>query len=132
VPPFNFDPFVFADTYDAYFRSGELFLYDGYDEVLPSVAYADAMESDAPPAVGATFLEELLDDSLGGRQYGDLEPGSTILEEEDDEERDRRKRRASQQVGRGGLSYYVYDPGTNRYSSYRVFGVEQTRLSVTQ
>ncbi|MBL9158665.1 MAG: filamentous hemagglutinin N-terminal domain-containing protein [Verrucomicrobiales bacterium] len=132
LPPFDFNPFVFSDTYDAFFRSEELFLYDGYDEVLPSMAYEDAMESDAPPALGASFLEELLDDSFGERQYGDLEPGSTILADEDDEELERRKRRASQKVGKGGLSYYVYDPGTNRYSSYRVFGVEQTRLSVTQ
>lgn len=132
VPGFDFNPFVFSDTYDAFFRSEELFLYDGYDEVLPSMAYSDAMESDAPPALGASFLEELLDDSFGDRQYGDLEPGSTILADEDDEELERRKRRASQKVGKGGLSYYVYDPGTNRYSSYRVFGVEQTRLSVTQ
>lgn len=132
VPGFDFNPFVFSDTYDAFFRSEELFLYDGYDDVLPSMAYSDAMESDAPPAIGASFLEELLDDSFGERQYGDLEPGSTILADEDDEELERRKRRASQKVGKGGLSYYVYDPGTNRYSSYRVFGVEQTRLSVTQ
>jgi filamentous hemagglutinin family protein len=132
TPGFDFNPFVFSDTYDAFFRSEEMFLYDGYDEVLPSVAYADAMESEAPVATGGTFLEEILDDSFGERQYGDLEPGSSILEDEDDEERNRRKRRAAQQVGRGGLSYYVYDPGTNRYSSYRVFGVEQTRLSVTQ
>ena len=89
-------------------------------------------ESDAPPAAGGSFLEQMLDDSFGDRQFSDLEPGSTFLEDEDDEERQRRKHRAAQQVGRGGLSYYVYDPGTNRYSSYRVFGVEQTRLSVTQ
>ena len=132
LPPFDFNPFVFADTYDAYFRSEELFLYDGYDEALPSVAYSDAMEDDAPPAAGGSFLEQLLDDSLGERQYRDLEPGSTFLEDEDDEERERRQRRAGQQVGRGALSYYVYDPATNRYSSYRVFGVEQTRLSVTR
>lgn len=132
IPGFDFDPFVFSDTYDAFFRSEELFLYDGYDDVLPSIAYEDAMESDAPPATGATFLEELLDDSFGERQYSDLEPGSTYLDDEDDEERNRRKRRAANKVGKGGLTYYVYDPGTNRYSSYRVFGVEQTRLSVTQ
>lgn len=132
ITPFVFDPFVFSDTFDAFFRSEELFLYDGYDDVLPSVAYSDALESDAPARVGASFLEELLDDSFGSRQYSDLEPGSTYLDDEDDEERDRRKRRASQKVGAGGLTYYVYDPGTNRYSSYRVFGVEQTRLSVTQ
>jgi hypothetical protein len=30
------------------------------------------------------------------------------------------------------LTYYVFDPGTNRYSSFRVFGVEQSRLSVTR
>jgi len=122
----------FDETYDAFFRYEDLFLYDGYDDVIESVAYRDALEDDSPTADGATFIEEVLDGSFGNRTYADIAPGSTVLEEEEDEELLRRKRAAARQVGRGALTYYVYDPGTNRYSSYRVFGVEQTRLSVTQ
>lgn len=92
-PPFSFGGYLFMDSYDSFFRSSELFLYDGYDEMLEGVAYSDALE--------------------------------------DDEDRERR-RRASRQVGRGALTYYIYYPGTNRYSSYRVFGVEQSRLSIAQ
>ncbi|MCB1204662.1 MAG: filamentous hemagglutinin N-terminal domain-containing protein [Verrucomicrobiae bacterium] len=132
IPGFDFMPFVFGDTYDAFFRYEDLFLYDGYDEVLASVALSDAMEDDSPPATGATFLEEVLDGSFGDRRFSEIGPGSDVLGREDDEELERRKRRASQQVGKGALTYYVFDPGTNRYSSYRVFGVEQSRLSVTQ
>jgi hypothetical protein len=131
-PPYDFLGFFAEDTFDAYFRDEALFLYDGYDEVLASIAYSDAMEDDSPVAAGGTFIEELLDSSVGDRRYSEIEPGSDIIENEDDEELWRRKLRASRQVGKGSLTYYVYDPGTNRYSSYRVFGVEQTRLSVTQ
>lgn len=131
APPFDFSPFL-DDTFDAYYRDQQMLLYDGYDEVLGSIAYSDAMEDDSPIATGGTFLEELLDSSIGDRRYSEIEPGSEVLAEEDDEEMWRRKRNASRQVGKGSLTYYVFDPGTNRYSSYRVFGVEQSRLSVTQ
>lgn len=132
APPFNFSPFLQEDTYDASYRDQQLLLYDGYEEVLASVALSDALEDDSPVATGATFLEEILDGSIGERRYGEVAPGSDVLEDEDDEERLRRQQRASRQVGRGSLTYYVFDPGTNRYSSFRVFGVEQSRLSVTR
>jgi hypothetical protein len=131
-PPYDFLGFFAEDTFDAFFRDEELFLYDGYDEVLASIAYEDAMEDDSPIAAGGTFFEELLDSSVGDRRYSDIEPGSDVIEDENDEELRRRQLRSSRPVGKGSLTYYVYDPGTNRYSSYRVFGVEQTRLSVTQ
>ena len=120
------------ESYDPFFRGRSLFLYDGYDDVLGSVAYSDAIEDDSDPATGGNFLEAMLDDAFGNRTYADVEPGGTVIEEERDEELERRLRRANQQVGRGALSYYVYNPGTNRYSSFRVFGVEQSRLSVAQ
>ncbi len=132
APPYDFLGFFAEDTFDAFFRDEELFLYDGYDEVLASIAYEDAMEDDSPVAAGGTFFEELLDSSVGDRRYSDIEPGSDVIEDENDEELRRRQLRSSRPVGKGSLTYYVYDPGTNRYSSYRVFGVEQTRLSVTQ
>jgi filamentous hemagglutinin family protein len=131
-PPYDFLGFFAEDTFDAFFRDEELFLYDGYDEVLASIAYGDAMEDDSPIATGGSFIEELLDSSVGDRRYSEIEPGSDVLEDEDDEELWRRKLRAARPVGKGSLTYYVFDPGTNRYSSFRVFGVEQTKLSVTQ
>lgn len=131
-PGFNFGAFLFGDTFDAFFRSEELFLYDGYEGLLGSMALSDALYDDSPIETGGSFFEEVLDSSLGDRRYGEITTGSNVLEDEDDEERERRKRRATQQVGRGGVSYYVFDPGTNRYSSFRVFGVEQSRLGVTQ
>jgi hypothetical protein len=90
------------------------------------------MEDDSPIATGGSFIEELLDSSVGDRRYSEIEPGSDVMEDEDNEELWRRKLRAARPVGKGSLTYYVFDPGTNRYSSFRVFGVEQTRLSVTQ
>lgn len=131
-PGFNFVTFLFGDTYDAFFRNESLFLYDGYEGLLVSMALSDAMYDDSPVGTGGSFVEELLDSGLGSRRYGEITTGSDVLEDEDDEERLRRKRRASQQVGRGAVSYYVFDPATNRYSSYRVFGVEQSRFGVTR
>jgi filamentous hemagglutinin family protein len=132
APPYDFLGFFAADTFDAFFRDDELFFYDGYDEVLASIAYEDAMEDESPVATGGTFLEEVLDSSVGDRRYSEIEPGSDVIEDENDEELRRRQLRSSRPVGKGSLTYYVYNPGTNRYSSYRVFGVEQTRLSVTR
>jgi filamentous hemagglutinin family protein len=130
--PFSFNTFFFGDTYDAYDRNGMLIYYDGYDEVLDSVAYTDAMEKGGDPSLGTWFLEEMLDSRFGSRRYSQIEPGGTVLEGERDEELLRRKLVAGRQVGRGGLTYYVFDPATNRYSSYRLFGVPQTSISVTE
>lgn len=51
------------------------------------------------------------------------------LEATDDLGRKRRKRGSN--IGTVGLTYYVFEPGTNLYSSYRVFGVQSTELSLT-
>ncbi len=131
-PGFDFGAFVFGETYDAFFRNEALFLYDGYEGLLVSMALSDALYDDSPTSTGGSMFEELLDGSLGERRDGEITTGSDIIEDEEDEEMERRKRRASQKVGRSGVSYYVFDPATNRYSSYRVFGVEQSRLGVTQ
>jgi len=132
IPPFGFGPFVFDESYDPFFRSARLFLYDGYDEVLYSVAYSDAVEDESDPSTGGNFLEELLDGAFGNRTDRDITVGSTVIEEETDEERRRRLERSSRQVGRGALTFYVYNPATNKYSSFTVFGIEQSRLSVTR
>lgn len=132
IADFYFGPYVFDETFDAFFRYEDVFNYDGYDALLGSMALADAMESDAPLAIGRPFIEQVLDGTLGPRSDGAIAPGSTVLDEEKDEELLRRQRRAAEKVGKSGLTYYVFDPGTNRYSSFRVFGVDQSRLSVTQ
>ena len=90
------------------------------------------MEEDGGSSTGPVAFEEWLDDSLGSRRAGRNGFDGSALEDEEDEEKRRRKRYADRKVGMVGLTYYVYDPGTNRFSSYRVFGVPQTKLSVTQ
>jgi len=117
IPGFGF--FFYGPTYDSYFRGDGLFYYDGYDEALSSVAYEDAVADDSDPSAGGWLLEELVDGDIGSVR-------------ERDEELDRREQFAGRKVGRSGLTYYVFEPGTNRYSSYRVFGVPQADLSVTQ
>jgi hypothetical protein len=119
VPVVPVNPFFFDSTFDAYNRGDNLFYYDGYDEVLLSIAYEDAMEDESDPSAGGWLLEDLLDGDIGS-------------EEEQNEELTRRQNESGRKVGRGALTYYVFDPGTNRYSSYRVFGVPQAGLSVTQ
>lgn len=56
------------------------------------------------------------DDSL----YGILSLDE-VREDEEDDERERERRKKG--VGPLGLTYYIYEPGTNRYSSYRIFGI---------
>lgn len=67
--------------------------------------------------------DDLLGDGYAGGDdslYGILSLEEVQEDEEDDErERERRKRG----VGPIGLTYYIYEPGTNRYSSYRIFGI---------
>ena len=46
-------------------------------------------------------------------------------EEERDEEREDRIARGSG-GGPVGMTFYIFEPGTNRYSSYRVFGNQIT------
>jgi len=118
--------------YDAYDRDNGFFGYDGYEEMLFNMALEDAMEDDSNPSTGVMTFEEWLDGNLGSRREGRNGTPGSVIEDEEDEELRRRKRFAKRQVGRGALTYYVFDPGTNRLSSYRVFGVPNTALSVTQ
>lgn len=131
IPPTPITP---PDTdqfsYEANFRSMGLFQFDGYDDMLLSMALADGLENDRDPAAGATMVEEWLDGHLGSRRNGRATVTGEMLEDEEDEELLRRKRIAQRKVGKSGFSYYVFDPATNRYSSYRVFGVPQTSVPV--
>lgn len=124
----DFAGFFLNDTYDGYVRGEELLLYDGYDDALVSVSLSDAILENSEFETGGWFFEEFLDASLGERRDGMIEDDPTLLEDESDEEEERRRRRSERKVGRAALTYYVYSPGTNRYSSYRVFGVPRTML----
>lgn len=66
-------------------------------------------------------LENTLDDLFGPRR-------DSSSAEETDEERRARRNRGRRGVGMIGLTYYAFDPGTNQYSSYRVFGTAANQL----
>lgn len=130
--PFNVLPFFGSDQFEVYDRSDILFGFDGYDGQLYSFGIVDAVEDESDPASGGWFFEEVLDANLGSRKSSDIADDPSVIDQENDEELSRRKAFAERQAGRGGSSYYVFDPATNRYSSYRVFGVPQTNLPTAQ
>jgi filamentous hemagglutinin family protein len=73
--------------------------------------------------------DELLNDGYAGGDdslYDLLSMEEIEEDEEDDEERRERRRNG---VGPMGLTYYIYEPGTNRYSSYRIFGIPSTSFA---
>lgn len=131
VPVPEFPSFFLNDTYDGFARAERLYLYDGYEDALLSLALDDATYGDGS-SPGPWFVEELLDSQLGDRRDGRLGEDGSILEDESDEERERRRRRAERKVGKAPLTFYVYSPTTNRYSSYRVFGVPRTTLPAAE
>lgn len=124
---------IFLDeTYDFYNRGEALLAYDGYGDPLDPIALSEATLEDGEFESGGWFLEEFLDGSFGERRDGTIVEDITVLGLEDDEDEERRRRRSERKVGRVGLSYYVYNPDTNRYSSYRVFGVPRYSLPAAQ
>ena len=67
--------------------------------------------------------EDVLGDGYAGGDdslYGILSL-EEVQENEEDDEKERERRKSG--VGPLGLTYYIYEPGTNRYSSYRIFGI---------
>jgi len=105
--------------YDAFFRWEDLFGGVGGegDELYGLLGLFERDETTEERS-GAWRVENGLDDLFGPRR------DSTASEEDDEDKRHRRDRAKK---GRPlGLSYYVFDPGTNRYSSYRVFGNQST------
>jgi len=67
--------------------------------------------------------EDVLGDGYAGGDdslYGILSL-EEVQEDEEDDEKERERRKGG--VGPLGLTYYIYEPGTNRYSSYRIFGI---------
>ncbi|MEO0413843.1 MAG: hypothetical protein AAF226_02695, partial [Verrucomicrobiota bacterium] len=110
--PFTFTPFT--EQFDSFIRASDgqdgIFGYPyGGEEPYLEGEYED---TNAP----GWFIEEWLDESLGSRQ-------DRSLVAEDDEERRRRQEREDRPVNSIGITYYVYNPDTNQYSSYRMFGV---------
>lgn len=110
------DPSLFfVETYDAFFREEDLF-----DGVGGEYAYLYAMlglferDSETVEESGVSRLENRLDQSLGKRRLVDSP------EEREEDERSRRAR--GNAAGALGMSYYLFVPGTNTYSSFRVFG----------
>jgi filamentous hemagglutinin family protein len=76
-----------------------------------------------------TYDSLMRDDELLNNGYGgggnflyNLLSMEEIEQNNDDDNEERRERRRGG-AGPVGLTYYVYEPGTNRYSSYRVFGI---------
>jgi filamentous hemagglutinin family protein len=132
TPPPPIDGFVFGDYYDAFSRNIYLLSYDGYEGQLYSLSWADAMESESDPDTGGWGFENALDRRAGPRREGRIDEDPSILQDERDEELERRREAASRGVGHGGLTYYVFDPATNRYSSFQVFGVPATNLPISQ
>lgn len=65
-------------------------------------------------------LEAYLDKNLGSRR--------DLNSFEEQEEEDLRRRRRGNIEGQVGMSYYIYEPATNRYSSYRIFGNQVTEF----
>ncbi len=127
---FNFFPFLFVDFYEVFSRYEEVYGYDGYgDGLLDGLSAEERLDDERPIRASGWFLEEALDGAFGprnARRFDD--PANTASADEDDEERRRRLRRTTRQVGRGGNAIYVYVPGTNRYSSLRLFGVPSTDI----
>jgi len=121
IPPFtgsSIGDYDSLDRQDGIFGDG----FGGGDDSLDgNLGIFEADESNQEGS-GVSRFENAIDNAFGPRQ------DSTSEEEEDEEER-RRKRRAAEKVGPIGLTFYVYDPATNRLSSYRVFGTPSATLA---
>ncbi len=113
-PAFPFAGFLFSDLFDSFNRddnsidNGIL----GTDEGL--FLSLGILEAEGDGFNEQTSVERGLDSLFGESQ--------TPFSDEEEEEEDRRKRERAKNSGGGGIVYYVFEPGTNRYSSYRVFG----------
>ncbi|MEC5127736.1 filamentous hemagglutinin N-terminal domain-containing protein [Verrucomicrobiales bacterium BCK34] len=127
---FNYLPYLFEDFYEVFSRYEELYGYDGYDNgLLAGLSADERVDDERPIRASGWFLEEALDGAFGSRNARRFsDPSDTTSAQEDDEERQRRLRRTTNQVGRGGNAIYVYVPGTNRYSSLRLFGVPSSDI----
>jgi len=120
VETFDFAGLFFNETYDAFFREEDLFGdgIGGYGDELYYTLGLFERDSETWEGAEAMTFEDRLDNLFGERR------DSNTQEEEDEEEENRRKR--GRAGGPVGMTFYVFEPGTNRYSSYRVFGNQVT------
>lgn len=121
----DYSPVFFTDTYDSFIRAQDLAAgiggqYDGLYDLLGMYE----RDEDTQESNGAAQFEKRLDKMFGPRR----DPNSF----EEQEEEERRKARRGSAAGQVGVSYYIYEPGTNRYSSYRVFGNQITNFYPAQ
>lgn len=99
----DFPAFFTSLFYDTFDRQYGLYEYDGYEGQLSSIGILDAVDSAAAEGI-----------------------------DEADEEKRRRRSGEGEKVGKSGVIFHVFEPGTNKYSSYAVFGYPSAFLSVTQ
>lgn len=114
LPLFDFRGLLFSETYDSFFRDD---LFDGLggegSGLYPLLGLFEREGEFGDPGTLANRLDRLFGDTT---------------EEDEAEEEERRRRARANAAGAVGSSFYVYEPGTNRYSSYRVFGSMVTSL----
>ncbi len=117
---FDFFGLAFDETYDAFFREEDMFLngIGGYDGGLYDLLGVFERDEETQEGADSWTVEDRLDNLFGDRR------DSNSQEEEDEEEESRLRRGKS--GGPVGMTFYVFEPGTNRYSSYRVFGNQVT------
>lgn len=121
-PGFGFNDFLFDAFFDQFGRDDLFFSFDGFTFLDTSLSRDEAL------LVDPSFL--LMSFIIENRFEG---AAQTILSEDElQKEKERRKRRAGRKVGKSGLVYYAFDPSTNRYSSYRLFGLPQEDLAPAQ
>jgi len=116
-PPFEFAPFLFTEKFESFERFTELLeneLAGTPDYALFAGLGLFETDEETIEESGAWKVENRLDNMFGSRR------DSFSFKEEAEEEERRRKR--GEQVGSIGLTFYVFEPGTNQYSSYRVLG----------
>jgi filamentous hemagglutinin family protein len=117
---FDFSGVVFDETYDAFFREEDLFNdgLGGSGGGLYALLGLFERDEDTQEGADTWSVEDGLDGLFGDRRDSDSQ------EEQDEEEESRIQR--GNAGGPVGVTFYVYEPGTNRYSSYRVFGNQAT------
>jgi len=120
VETFDFFGLAFNETYDSFFREEDLFNdgIGGYGGDLYPLLGLFERDEETQEGADAWSVEDRLDNLFGDRR------DSNSQEEQDEEEESRIKR--GNAGGPVGVTFYVYEPGTNRYSSYRVFGNQVT------
>ncbi len=135
-PPVAFDytQFIGEDKWESSEWPFGLLDFDGYGSFLTSLSASEMVDS-PENYVPRSGLEEALDNAFGRRRWT-WRPGmdsyllstdgvvsfTSDLAREQAEDRDRIRERARRGAGKGEMNFFLYEPGTNRYSSLRLFG----------